>query len=97
VRRRIRSRGPKFSLRMSASRPFGMLTTVRSSVRMRVERRPTASISPSTPSMMTQSPTRNGWSMPIDTDPKKCSSVFCAPSATAMPPIPRPARIVAMG
>lgn len=82
---------------MSASRPLGMLTTVRSSVRIRVERRPIASTSPSTPSMITQSPTRNGWSIPMETDPKKCSSVFCAPSATAMPPIPSPARIVAIG
>ena len=59
--------------------------------------RPIVSIAPWKLSPFTQSPTRKGWSTAIDRLPKKCSSVFCAPSATAIPPMPSPASNVPTG
>ena len=79
------------------SLPLGMLMSVRSSVRKCVERRPMFFTSPVTPSTVITSPTRNGWSTAMATEPKRFSIVFCAPNASARPPMPSPARNVPMG
>ena len=70
---------------------FGIETTVRFSVRIRVDRRPMSSTVP------VIVPTRQNWPMWIGLSPmiiippKRFSSVFCDASATAIPPTPRPA------
>ncbi len=84
-------------MRESASRPLGIVTSVRSAVRNRVERAPIASTCPSMPSTLTVSPTRSGWSVARAIEPNRFSTVFCAPKAKAMPPMPRPATTVATG
>ncbi len=81
----------KVSVRVWASFPFGKVTSVRSSVRTREERMPMLSTVPTTFSIWTRSPTRNGWSTPIATEPNRFSTVFWAASASATPPMPRPA------
>ena len=93
----MRSREAKSSMRMSASLPFGRLTSVRSRVRTCVERMPIRSTLPVKSSIFTKSPTRNGWSAARATEPKRFSIVFWAPKARARPPIPRPASTVATG
>ena len=97
VAKRMRSRQAKSSIRMSASLPFGRLISVRSGVRIWVERMPIRSTLPVKSSILTRSPTRNGWSAARAIEPKRFSIVFCAPKAMAMPPMPRPARTVATG
>ena len=67
---------------------LGMLTIVRSSVRMRVDRRPMCSTVPATSPTFRKSPTRTAWSKMSDAPAITFSSVFCAASATAMPPTP---------
>ena len=95
--KRMRSREAKSSIRMSASLPFGRLMSVRSSVRIWVERMPIRSTLPVKSSTFTKSPTRKGWSAAREIEPKRFSIVFCAPKARARPPMPRPARTVATG
>ena len=70
---------------------------VRSKVRIRVERMPTCSTVPSMSSTLIQSPTSNGLSLTMAMEPITFSSVFCAPSAIAIPPMPRPASSVPTG
>ena len=70
-----------------------MVTSIRSRVRMRVERRPISSTVPVTPAAVTVSPTLNGLSPAMVTAPKMFSIVFWEANAIAMPPMPRPASI----
>ena len=93
----MRSREAKSSTLMSASLPFGSVISVRSRVRTCVERMPILSTCPVKSSIFTKSPTRNGWSAAIEIEPNRFSIVFCAPKASAMPPMPRPASTVATG
>jgi len=79
------------SICISTSLPLGTVTSVRSRVRMRVLRRPMVSTKPTMPSRLIWSPTRKGWSMPIEKAANRFSPVFCAASARARPPMPRPA------
>ena len=72
--------------------PLGTLRIVRSSVRMRVERSPTRSTVPNVSPSFRKSPTRTALSKTSEKPPMTFSSVFCAASATAMPPMPSPAR-----
>jgi hypothetical protein len=74
---------------------FGIVTSVRSAVRMRVERRPMSSTVPSCCPTLQASPTRTGRSAITEKPPKRFSSVFCAASATAKAPTPRPPRSAA--
>ena len=76
--------------------PLGTLRIVRSSVRMRVERRPIESTVPDASPTFRKSPTQTARSKISERPPMTFSSVFCAASATAMPPMPRPA-IAAVG
>ena len=76
---------------MFAIWPLGTVRIVRSSVRMRVERRPIESTVPDASPTLRKSPTHTARSKISESPPITFSSVFCAASATAMPPIPRPA------
>ena len=58
----MQSRRAKFSIWRFENSEFGMVTMVRSSVRTRVERRPTSSTVPTVPPKRQNSPTRTGWS-----------------------------------
>ena len=59
--------------------PVRTLTTVRSSVRMRVDRRPMWSTVPTISPILRESPTRTAWSKINDAPAMTFSSVFCAP------------------
>ncbi len=58
---------------------------------MRVERRPMWSTVPEISPIFRKSPTRTAWSKMRDAPAMTFSSVFCAASATAIPPTPSPA------
>ena len=87
----IRSRLAKFSICIDANSPLGMDTTVRASVRTRVDRSPISSTVPIWLPNRQKSPTCTGWSATSEAPPNRCSTVFWAASASAMPPTPSPA------
>ena len=74
-----------------ANDALGIVTRCPSSVRMRVERKPTSSTMPSWPDALIRSPRRNGLSMRIITEPNTLAIVSFAASANARPPMPSPA------
>jgi beta-1,4-mannooligosaccharide phosphorylase len=89
----ILSRALKFSSSIAENWPLGMLTIVRSSVRMRVGRSPMCITVPMWLPNRQKSPTKTGPSPITEMPPKRFSIVFCAASATASPPTPRPASV----
>jgi hypothetical protein len=80
------SRAAKFSIWMRENSAFGTVTSVRSRLRMRVERRPISSMVPTRSPNRQKSPTDTGWSARIETLPNRFSTVRWAASATAMFP-----------
>ena len=80
------------SISAEAITELGIVRTESSNVRIRVERKPTLSTSPSLPWITTWSPIRNGCSPIRRSVPKKFLSVSCAASEAARPTKPSPAR-----
>ena len=74
-----------------ASSPLEIATKKPSSVRSRVERKPTDSTVPPIASTLISSPRSNGRSLKIISEPKKFLTVSCAARPIAKPPTPNPA------
>ena len=87
------SRSERFSRLTFAICPLGTVNTVRSNVRRRVERNPMFSTVPSVSPTFKRSPTRTAPSKMMEAPPITFSRVFCAASATAIPPTPSPANV----
>ena len=87
-------RVPRLLIVESASFPLGTTTMLSAKVRTRVERMPTCSTEPSTPSVSIQSPLRNGRSVTRMPAPKTFESVSRDAKANARPPIPSPASML---
>ena len=85
-------RASMLSTTMLAIVELGTLTSVFSKVRMRVERKPISSTTPSNSPVLIQSPTVKGRSTRIMMEPKTLAMVSLAAMATAMPPMPSEAR-----
>ncbi len=86
----------QFSTVAFAKTEFGMETSVRGNVLIRVERKPMNSTTPSTPAAVIQSPTMKGLSTISETEPKKFAIVSFEANANAAPPIPRDATTAVM-
>src|SRR4030095_7275159 len=84
------SRSEIVSMFAVATWPLGTLSIVRSSVRIRVERRPTRSTVPNVPPSLRKSPTRTALSKTREKPPMTFSRVFCRARPTAMPADPKP-------
>ena len=80
-----------FSTGESATVELGMVTRCPSRVRMRVERRPTSSTTPSNSPIFIRSPIWKGRSAKMVTEPKRFFRASWAASANASPPRPSPA------
>ena len=89
----IRSRRVKFTIGILASAALGIVVSVRSRPRIRVERMPIASTVPTASPYLQTSPTRMGLSANRLRPPIRFSTVGCAARAMANPPTPSPATI----
>lgn len=75
--------------------PMGTLTTLRSRVRILVDRKPTSSIVPRVSPVFGKSPTRVARSKMMEIPPRTFSKVFWAARAMAISPTPSPGRTAA--
>ena len=81
-----------FSTTLSVNLWLGIVTIRPANVLMRVERMPTSTTVPSTPSISTRSPTTKGLSTKIVMPPKMLATKSFAARPMAKPPMPTPAR-----
>ena len=91
---RIFPRAERFSTLLCDSVPAGIDSRVCSSVRNRTERRVMSSTTPIRFPMVHVSPTARALSLSRKIPPSRFSTVFCAPRAKAIPPMPTPASAV---
>src|ERR1700730_7098650 len=87
----------RFSTVALTTELFGIDISELSDVRTRVLRKPTSSTVPSLPATLTTWPTRNGFSIMINIEPRRLARLSRAASATAKPPTPSPARTEYVG
>ena len=74
--------------------PAGTDSRLCSTVRRRTDRSEMSSTTPTRFEMQHVSPTASALSLRRKTPPRRFSTVFCAPNATATPPMPTPASAV---
>jgi hypothetical protein len=93
--RRSSSR-PQFLTRLESRFAFGMMICSPLTLRSRTLLTPICSTVPLKSSTVMASPTTNGRSSVMDSDASRSPNTFCTASATAIPPMPRPATSVVM-